>query len=200
MSRAASSLGIAAPARRSVLVLIWANILAIAVVGTALIVVAGSGCCRSDRRRSDRRASPTRIISSRIARASRYRTTRVTWATRDGATRPARPSRDRVARTRTTRRKVTSATAMNAPGTMEATTSAPETAAAPGESVVGNQCRAKQHDCCEKYQGIPHDIPPRDLVPILSIGTRLASRDASSTRMSKHHTRNSGTLERSGLR
>jgi hypothetical protein len=76
-----------------------------------------------------------------------------------------------MARARTTR-KVASTTAMHAPGTMEATTSASKAAAtttAPGEGVVGNQCRAKQHEGCEKCQSIPHDIPPCDLVPMLLI-------------------------------
>jgi hypothetical protein len=69
---------------------------------------------------------------------------------------------------------------MHASATMEATTSASKAAAttAPGEGVVGNQCRAKQHDCCEKYQSIPHDIPPCDLVPMPSV--ERASRAASS--------------------
>jgi hypothetical protein len=60
---------------------------------------------------------------------------------------------------------------MNAPATMEATTSASKAAAttAPGEGVVGNQCRSKQHDCRKKYQSIPHHIPPCDLAPMLSI-------------------------------
>src|ERR1700733_3037926 len=81
------------------------------------------------------------------------------------------PDRDRVARMRTPC-KVVPPTAMNAPATMEATTSASKaaaTAATPGEGIVRYQCRAKQHDCCEKYQSIPHDIPPCDLVQMLSI-------------------------------
>jgi hypothetical protein len=81
-----------------------------------------------------------------------------------------------------------SATAMNAPAAMEATTSASKAAAttAPGEGVI--QCRAKQHDCREKSQSIPHDIPPCDLVPMLSIErglpamTRRRNERANSTR------------------
>jgi len=184
---APSSCGAAAPTRRSVLILVWAHVLAIAVVVTAVVsaaVVGGSGRSRSDRRGAIC-GSPTRIISSRIARPSRYRATRVTWATvtrttRDGTARPTRTTRNRVAWSRTSR-EVASTTAMHAPAAMEAATSASKAAAtttAPGEGVIGNQCRAKQHDCREKYQSIPHDIPPCDWVPMPSV--ERASRAASS--------------------
>src|ERR1700733_8298917 len=170
---------IAAPARRSVLILVWTHVPAVAVVVTAVIsavVVGGSGSRRSY---SYRRGSPGG--SGIVARPSRDRATRVTRAT------VTRTTRDRVARVRTSR-KVMSTPAMNAPAAMEATPSASKAAAttAPGEGVI--QCRAKQHDCREKSQSIPHDIPPCDLVPMLSIErglpamTRRRNERANSTR------------------
>jgi hypothetical protein len=48
---------------------------------------------------------------------------------------------------------------------------------AAGKCVVGNQCRANQHDCREKYQSIPHDTPLCCLVPMLSIELRVRARD-----------------------
>src|ERR1700733_7608067 len=123
---------IAAPARRSVLILVWAHVLAIAVVVTAVIpavVVGGSGSRRSY---SYRRGSPSG--SGIIARPSRDRATRVTRATVtrttcDGTTRPARTTCDRGARVRTSP-KVVSPPPMNAPATMEAPPSASKAAAA----------------------------------------------------------------------
>jgi hypothetical protein len=75
---------------------------------------------------------------------------------------------------------VASATAVNASsmhGTAAIATTASAsnaaTATTAGEGVVRHQCREKQHDRCEQYKSTPHDIPPYDLVPMLSMELRV---------------------------
>jgi len=110
---------------QSVLILIWAHILAVRVVVAAVVVVAvGSRGCRSDRCGAIG-GSPTAIISSRI---TSDRTTRTTGIVASAG--------------------VNACTTGVHARTAASTSVAAATAAAAGKRLVRNHCRANQHERC----------------------------------------------------
>src|SRR6185312_11027796 len=120
----------AAPMCQSVLILIWAHILAVRVVVAAVVVVAvvvvavGSRGCRSDRCGAIG-GSPTAIISSRI---TSDRTTRTTGIVASAG--------------------VNACTTGVHARTAASASVAAATAAAAGKRLVRNHCRANQHERC----------------------------------------------------